>query len=202
MTLQSSGPISLGDIQAEFGGSNPISLSEYYGVAEGVPAQGAIGLADFYGTTKGHRYWRVRGYHTSFSSGYAYEIELMLKNNGKTTAQADPLSIIKNIIGVSTEGNTAGDLSSVTDGILNTAGSFNAGSNSWFMAEFDLGVGVERWANFVRLATNANTNIDIDKVTVAYSDDNSTWTTSAELPLGVSAVTGQFTANNYVSIGL
>ena len=30
MPLQSSGAISLNDIQTEFGGSNPISLSEYY----------------------------------------------------------------------------------------------------------------------------------------------------------------------------
>lgn len=30
MALQTSGPISLADIQAEFGGTNPISISEYY----------------------------------------------------------------------------------------------------------------------------------------------------------------------------
>ena len=30
MALPSSGPLSLSDIQTEFGGSNPISLSEYY----------------------------------------------------------------------------------------------------------------------------------------------------------------------------
>ena len=33
MTLQSSGAISLANIAAEFGGSTPHSLSEYYGVA-------------------------------------------------------------------------------------------------------------------------------------------------------------------------
>jgi hypothetical protein len=30
MVLQSSGPISFSNIQTEFGGANPISLSEYY----------------------------------------------------------------------------------------------------------------------------------------------------------------------------
>jgi hypothetical protein len=30
MTLQSSGFISLANVQTEFGGANPISLSEYY----------------------------------------------------------------------------------------------------------------------------------------------------------------------------
>ena len=60
MTIQSSGAISLSDLQDEFGGSNPISLSEYYQNASpdlvtsnntGVPNTGsAIDLSDFYGT--------------------------------------------------------------------------------------------------------------------------------------------------------
>ena len=51
MTLQTSGPISLDDIQTEFGGVNPISLNEYYAAAAGIPASGAISLQDFYGAT-------------------------------------------------------------------------------------------------------------------------------------------------------
>jgi len=49
MALQTSGAISLANIQTEFGGSNPISLSEYYGVASGIPASGTISIGDFYG---------------------------------------------------------------------------------------------------------------------------------------------------------
>lgn len=59
MALQSSGAISLSDIQTEFGGSNPISLSEYYQNADpdlvtpnntGVPNTGSsISISDFYG---------------------------------------------------------------------------------------------------------------------------------------------------------
>ncbi len=57
MALQTSGPISLADIQTEFGGSNPISLSEYYGGGTYVPAganpgiatSGAINMNSFYG---------------------------------------------------------------------------------------------------------------------------------------------------------
>ena len=49
MGLQSSGAISIGDIATEFGGSTPHSLSEYYGVASGIPASGAISIKDFYG---------------------------------------------------------------------------------------------------------------------------------------------------------
>ena len=51
MALQSSGAISLNDIQTEFGGTNPIGINEYYGVAAGVPASGTISFDDFYGTS-------------------------------------------------------------------------------------------------------------------------------------------------------
>ena len=64
MTLQSSGVITFADIQAEFGGSNPIGLGEYYAGGAYVPpytygfgafpiaSSGPINVADFYGTTK------------------------------------------------------------------------------------------------------------------------------------------------------
>lgn len=48
MTLQSSGAISLANIQTEFGGSNPIGINEYYG-SGGAPASGTIRIGDFYG---------------------------------------------------------------------------------------------------------------------------------------------------------
>jgi len=63
MTLQSSGAISLSQIQSEFGGSNPISLSEYYRNGSyvtsnntSVPTSGTIDLADFYGGVKAFFY--------------------------------------------------------------------------------------------------------------------------------------------------
>jgi len=49
MAIQASGAITLQDIQDEFGGSHPISVSEYYG-SDTVPASGQISLSDFYGT--------------------------------------------------------------------------------------------------------------------------------------------------------
>jgi hypothetical protein len=63
MVLPSSGPISLGQIQTEFGGSNPISISEYYNggiyvsnsitaIAPNVPSGGPISFSNFYGSTK------------------------------------------------------------------------------------------------------------------------------------------------------
>lgn len=51
MALQSSGAISLNDIAIEFGGTQPHSLNEYYGVANGIPASGSIALSDFYGAS-------------------------------------------------------------------------------------------------------------------------------------------------------
>lgn len=59
MALPSSGTITLAQIQAEFGGSNPIALSEYYrGLLYvttnniNVPTNGAISLSNFYGAVK------------------------------------------------------------------------------------------------------------------------------------------------------
>lgn len=62
MALQSSGAIKLSEIQAEFGGSDPISLSEYYQNADpdlvssnntNVPDTGnAISMTDFYDAVK------------------------------------------------------------------------------------------------------------------------------------------------------
>ena len=51
MALQTSGAISLLDIQNEFGGSNPIGINEYYGAASGIPSSGTIDFADFYGAS-------------------------------------------------------------------------------------------------------------------------------------------------------
>ena len=67
MALQTSGAISLNDIQTEFGGSNPISISEYYGAAAGIPSSGTISLDDFYGAsasttiTEGSGTWNSSG---------------------------------------------------------------------------------------------------------------------------------------------
>jgi len=53
MALPTSGPLSLDDIAGEFGGTVPHSLSEYYGVAAGIPTSGTITIADFYGAAAG-----------------------------------------------------------------------------------------------------------------------------------------------------
>jgi len=65
MALQTSGAISLAQVQAEFGGSHPISMSEYYqggayvpttasfgkdsSINSNIPASGVIRMSNFYG---------------------------------------------------------------------------------------------------------------------------------------------------------
>ena len=60
MAIPSTGSVSMSTIQTEFGGSNPISLSEYYrgntyennvsGNNTGVPQSGTIKMSQFRGT--------------------------------------------------------------------------------------------------------------------------------------------------------
>jgi hypothetical protein len=59
MALPLSGPLTLAQIQGEFGGTNPISLSEYYrggglvpnaSTTASIPTSGAISISNFYGT--------------------------------------------------------------------------------------------------------------------------------------------------------
>lgn len=51
MTLPLSGVLSMSDIVAEFGGTAPHGLSEYYGAAAGIPASGQLAVSDFYGAS-------------------------------------------------------------------------------------------------------------------------------------------------------
>lgn len=51
MAISSNAPVSLTDIQDEFGGTSPISLSEYYSAAVGVPASGTINMGAFRGAS-------------------------------------------------------------------------------------------------------------------------------------------------------
>lgn len=61
MPLPSSGPLTLTDIQTEFGGTNPIGLSEYYrngpfvpdaSTTATIPTSGTISMSNFFGTRK------------------------------------------------------------------------------------------------------------------------------------------------------
>lgn len=84
MPIVSSGAVSLGAIQTEFGGSNPIGLSEYYQggsiIGAGVypntiPTSGAIQLDDFYSAKATHAYAGVSSSTATYSACMGYSID-------------------------------------------------------------------------------------------------------------------------------
>lgn len=101
MAIPSSGAVSLSAIQTEFGGSNPISMSEYYaggsyvpagtsGTYGAVPSSGAIQFNTFHGTSAGYNYWYLNQTTSSGPSHGASGIDgsgnLYTANNGSTNA--------------------------------------------------------------------------------------------------------------------
>lgn len=84
MPLPASGSISFAQIQAEFGGSHPISLSEYYGAAGGIPASGSIGLASFHGKSSGPTVNRYGTYNFEDSFEGLFSGELNVTNTAFT----------------------------------------------------------------------------------------------------------------------
>jgi hypothetical protein len=78
MAIPLSGPLSLTNIQTEFGGTNPIGLSEYYrngGLVPNapqnapIPTSGAISIGNFYGSTN-----RIPIAITLSASAYNYDV--------------------------------------------------------------------------------------------------------------------------------
>lgn len=88
MPLPTSGPLSLQDIQTEFGGSNPIALSEYYaggglvpsgtsGIYGPIPSSGVISMNLFYGSQA-----------SSPGEDWTYQAGLYITTWGTTVATA------------------------------------------------------------------------------------------------------------------
>lgn len=96
MALPVSGPLSLSQIQTEFGGSNPVSLSEYYrggGLVTtnntGVPTSGTISISNFYGTVRQFAFTNSTNYSTpqdlrtlAINAGWNGSDALLVTNNG------------------------------------------------------------------------------------------------------------------------
>ena len=83
MTLPASGPLSLSEIQTEFGGSNPISISEYYAAASGVPASGTIKISDFYGKSSANvNIAPIGPYEANTTSPADARVEIKFLTNG------------------------------------------------------------------------------------------------------------------------
>jgi len=98
VTLPSSGAITLADIQTEFGGSNPISLSEYYaggayvpsgttGTNGPVPSSGPIDVNVFHGTSAAESHTLTQGtFADKFFSYYGYSTASSFGSISPTTS--------------------------------------------------------------------------------------------------------------------
>ena len=91
MTLQSSGPITLADIRAEFGGSAPDLLSEYYrggayvpSSQTSIPASGEIKLSDFHGATNETVITVTEGSFTGFLTTHGFALANESTETGNT----------------------------------------------------------------------------------------------------------------------
>lgn len=94
MPVPSSGPVSLSDIQTEFGGSNPTSLSEYYVNVNGIirpgvyapntiPSSGPISLQNFRGAKATHQYINQGSANYTYNAKVGFSIDYF---NGYLTA--------------------------------------------------------------------------------------------------------------------
>ena len=94
MALQTTGAITLANIQTEFGGANPISLSEYYaggglvpsGTA-GIPTSSTISIGSFYGASNYTGYWLTE---LRFNSTYVSNTFGGYTFTGSSSAAAHP----------------------------------------------------------------------------------------------------------------
>jgi len=103
MALPSSGVLTLNDIQTEFGGTNPIDLSEYYrggglvpdsALNAAIPTSGVISVSDFYGaanllnldfTVQGAVVNRANGTFTGVSIGTADASRMVVIQGGSAS---------------------------------------------------------------------------------------------------------------------
>lgn len=100
MTLQSSGVISLQDIEDEFGGSGSIGLGEYYrggsivpdhtGTA-GIPTSGAISFSDFYGAAALILNITTKVFDRATGGGQEAGVRTQISPNGIVEGRSDDL---------------------------------------------------------------------------------------------------------------
>lgn len=121
MALQTSGEIKFSEIQTEFGGSHPITMTEYYGAATGIPASGEISMDDFYGASNVIIFQLVNPAAYSQSAGTGYYLAGS-KNGQYSTANVEPATNIGSMVpdpgnSIIPSGHVTG--SSITNWVLN-----------------------------------------------------------------------------------
>lgn len=96
MTLPSSGALTHTAIQTEFGGTNPITMSEYYGRTANIAASGAIKMSMFYGQsalTVNAQTFTAESYDSAGSAGnYQAAASITFHANGKAVVYAGTIN--------------------------------------------------------------------------------------------------------------
>ncbi len=188
MPLPSSGPLALSQIQTEFGGSNPISLSEYYaggsfvpagttGTFGAVPSSGTISIRNFYGTSNAVVDFNNRfiGGSNFTSSNAGYQIVgtsgggLVAGNNYEFTNFSAPYGPIQWITPTSPAANYE-VRATLTGGPLAT-GTVNAwvavsGNPAWSVEAFGSGASTYAELSFEVRRTGTTTVLDTWFVTL------------------------------------
>lgn len=160
MPLPTTGPLSLSDIAAEFGGTPPHSISEYFGAASGVPGQGlAIGVGHFRGKSGS---WQ----HTITANQQELNLRTYALANGWDGASAAEITIASGIYiwsdntavaGLDTGGAWPGGLTIINNGFIMGKGGDGAGD--WLNASTNYET---RTATSGGPAINLTTNAQID----------------------------------------
>lgn len=170
MTLPTSGPITLADIQTEFGGANPISLSEYYaggayvpagttGTNGAIPSSSTIKLSDFYGAPASYVYsFSVTVGGNITSGGGVVTVENGYRTDGDTYGSiSGSYATINGTITSIYSFNTTGPMINTDQFVIYGLSSVVAGStvylggsiNQTFTWPADIvGAGFEKWINY------------------------------------------------------
>jgi hypothetical protein len=174
MPLPSSGPLSLNDIQTEFGGTNPISLSEYYagganvpagttGTYGAVPSSGTISIRNFYGTSKAVFRLDANTYSDFGAMGILpAEVTFYVNSNGSVQATTFNSGIVDSYDWITP---TTGSTTYFVRATLNSGSLTSGTTGTWLALTSDRSWSVQRLEN--------NPGLQIANLTIAISSNSS-----------------------------
>jgi hypothetical protein len=158
MAIPGTGSISFSQIQTEFGGANPISLSEYYaggsytiagtsGTNGAVPGSGAVSISKYYGTRRINTNAKVIFGYGASGAPQSYNLASLVSNTGVVAADITVLGTGRRSLAAAGYG---GDRAIFGHGILPTTPATNSSitnlvSNTGVIAGDTLGVGTARF---------------------------------------------------------
>lgn len=142
MALPSSGTITFLQLQTELGGSNPISLSEYYRggaivnssvIGPNIPSSGAISLSNFYGAyvdVRGQAEYTTGGTYTWTCPSGVTSVSVVCVGGGGWVGQQGPASSFSGAAGTLTAngGGWSGNASGTTLGSSLSTGTVGGGN--------------------------------------------------------------------------